>query len=203
MLTDDPGLGELAQGVYATMNRRHYARIAGVAAVGMARAGRGGVRPPSWLSAAAPLGLLWEWASAIEEGATAHLRDVAERLAVLDCPFEAAIARRDAGDLGAAYRGLRAIGAGQVREQIAEALRTAGLPIPRRTRAAGAAAGLTDTEQTVCRLVAAGRSNDRIAAALGISVRTVATHLTRIYAKTECPGRTALALWWTQLPERR
>lgn len=198
MAAGGPGLGELAQGVYAIMNRRRYARIAGVAAVALARSGRGAVAPPGWLAGDAPPWVLWDWAAALDGRNVAALREVAARLSALDCPYEAALALRDAGDLTGAYRAFRAIGAGRAREATAALLRAAGLPVPRRTRAAGAAGGLTDTEREVTRLVATGLGNEEVARALGVSVRTVTTHLTRIYQKTDSEGRTALAVWWTQ-----
>jgi DNA-binding CsgD family transcriptional regulator len=55
----------------------------------------------------------------------------------------------------------------------------------------GAAHGLTPRELEVLRLVAAGRSNREIAAALVISEHTVARHLQNIYAKLVVSSRTA------------
>lgn len=55
-----------------------------------------------------------------------------------------------------------------------------------------AAGGLTATEQRVAALVAGGRSNKEIAAALFVSVRAVEANLTRIYAKLEIGSRTEL-----------
>ena len=51
--------------------------------------------------------------------------------------------------------------------------------------------GLTARELEVLRLVAAGRNNREIAAALVISEHTVARHLQNIYAKLDVPSRTA------------
>ena len=51
--------------------------------------------------------------------------------------------------------------------------------------------GLTLRELEVLRLVAAGRSNREIAAALVISEHTVARHLQNIFAKLGVPSRTA------------
>ncbi|MGH2602961.1 MAG: LuxR C-terminal-related transcriptional regulator, partial [Dehalococcoidia bacterium] len=196
MLTGDSGLGELAQGVYGRMNRHHYARVAGVAAVGLARSGRGSPPPPPWLVADAPLRVLWEWAAGIDRHDAALLRVVAARLTAMHCPYEAALALRDAGDFGAAYRALRALGATTAREQVAEDLRLRGERIPRRSRSALDPDGLTETERQVCRLVATGASNEQVAARLTVSVHTVETHLTHIYQKTGQRGRTALIVWW-------
>lgn len=51
---------------------------------------------------------------------------------------------------------------------------------------------LTPTEERVARLAAAGLSNKEIAAAVGSSVTTVETHLTRVYAKLEVRSRVQL-----------
>src|SRR5206468_6945937 len=106
-----------------------------------------------------------------------------------------------AGDAGDAYRALRALGATTARAQAAERLRAIRQRIPRRTRAAEAPGGLTETERHVCRQVVTGASNEQVAAALGVSVRTVETHLTHIYQKIGRGGRAALMAWWNQQPE--
>ena len=53
--------------------------------------------------------------------------------------------------------------------------------------------GLTETEQRVAQLAAAGRSNREIAASLFISRRTVEANIARIYRKLDVNTRTALA----------
>jgi DNA-binding CsgD family transcriptional regulator len=53
--------------------------------------------------------------------------------------------------------------------------------------------GLTAAERRVADLVAAGRTNSEVAAALFLSERTVASHLTRIYAKLGVRSRTELS----------
>ena len=55
-----------------------------------------------------------------------------------------------------------------------------------------AQAGLTAAERRVADLVAAGRTNSEVAAALFLSKRTVASHLTRIYAKLGVRSRAEL-----------
>jgi DNA-binding NarL/FixJ family response regulator len=52
-------------------------------------------------------------------------------------------------------------------------------------------AGLTPRELEVVRLVAAGRSNREISAALEISEHTVARHVQNILGKLRVPSRTA------------
>jgi DNA-binding CsgD family transcriptional regulator len=62
---------------------------------------------------------------------------------------------------------------------------------------------LTAREADVLRLVVAGRSNPEIAAALGVSRRTVEAHLSAVYAALGAEGRAeaiALALR-SDLPE--
>jgi DNA-binding CsgD family transcriptional regulator len=53
--------------------------------------------------------------------------------------------------------------------------------------------GLTQAEQRVAALVAEGRTNREVAAALFLSERTVESHLTRVYAKLGVRSRTQLA----------
>lgn len=48
---------------------------------------------------------------------------------------------------------------------------------------------LTDRERQIVALIAQGRPNDRIAAALRISPSTVKTHLTYIASKLDASGR--------------
>jgi DNA-binding NarL/FixJ family response regulator len=56
-----------------------------------------------------------------------------------------------------------------------------------------AGTGLTASEERVAALVAEGRTNREVAAALFLSERTVASHLTHIYAKLDVRSRTELA----------
>ena len=51
----------------------------------------------------------------------------------------------------------------------------------------------TPAEQRVAALVAEGRTNQEVAAALFLAERTVASHLTRVYAKLGVRSRTELA----------
>jgi DNA-binding CsgD family transcriptional regulator len=53
------------------------------------------------------------------------------------------------------------------------------------------ATGLTAREQETLRLLVGGRTDKEIAAALGISRRTVSSHVEAIRAKLEAPSRTA------------
>ena len=53
--------------------------------------------------------------------------------------------------------------------------------------------GLSPRELEVLRLVAAGKSNPEIAAALVLSGKTVSRHLSNIFAKLDVGSRTAAA----------
>jgi DNA-binding NarL/FixJ family response regulator len=53
--------------------------------------------------------------------------------------------------------------------------------------------GLTPTERRVAELVAEGRSNKEVAAALVVSPKTIDGHLSNIYAKLGIHSRTQLA----------
>ena len=72
-------------------------------------------------------------------------------------------------------------------------------------RPARGAARVSPRELDVVRLVVEGRSNDEISAALGIGVKTVETHLRRLFERFEVASRTELAAralrgGWLDLP---
>lgn len=54
-------------------------------------------------------------------------------------------------------------------------------------------ADLTPTEQRVAELVAAGMRNKQVAAELDLALKTVETHLTRVYRKLGIHSRAELA----------
>jgi DNA-binding NarL/FixJ family response regulator len=60
------------------------------------------------------------------------------------------------------------------------------------------ATDLTAREREVLGCLVEGMSNKQIAAALGISVRTVTVHVSNLLRKTGAPSRTAVALWAVQ-----
>ena len=184
-----------AQSLFDTGVQQHHARVCGEAAVYLARMGVA-VAVPNWLHADSHLMLFWRWARAILDKNASSLRDVATLLVQLGCPYESAMALVDAGELSDAYRQLRAMSATTLREHVASMLRQAHLPVPRRTRSAVAADGLTDTERNVCGLVVDGLRNRELAARLHMSVRTVETHLSNVYRKTGTDNRAALTRWW-------
>ncbi len=186
-----------AAACYAFADRHNHARLAGVAAVALVRASGRAPSRPAWLVPHSPLAAFWDWAGVLAAGDRAGLRAAAERMRELHCPYEAAIALADAGELQEAYRALRALGAQRAQEGIARRMRAEGLPIPR-GRTGAPPDRLTDTERAICRLLVAGATNGAIAGDLRIGVRTVEAHLNRIYQKSGCQGRAALAAWWAE-----
>ncbi|PSL02065.1 regulatory LuxR family protein [Haloactinopolyspora alba] len=85
------------------------------------------------------------------------------------------------GDLAAARRTFVDLGAAPAEREVAELLGQA------------APGGLSPREVEVLRLVAAGRSNPEIAAELILSEKTVARHVSNIFAKLDVGSRTAAA----------
>jgi DNA-binding CsgD family transcriptional regulator len=143
-------------------------------------------------------GLLAAAQGEIEEALVQLARAVEEHEAVGD-PFGRArallalgIARRrlrqklPAGEaIGAALEGFEELGASLWAAKARSELSRLG----GRKRAEG----LTPAERRVAALVAEGRTNREVAAALFLGERTVASHLTRIYAKLGVRSRTELA----------
>ena len=132
------------------------------------------------------------------EDALKALRAALQRWRGLGWPYETARtqvlvgrALRELGDeesaaaeLGAAARDLAALGATPAAHEVDRLLGPAPLP-----------GGLTAREAEVLRLVASGRSNPDIAAALFLSEKTVARHLSNIFRKLDVSSRTAAAAY--------
>ncbi len=70
----------------------------------------------------------------------------------------------------------------------------------RRGRPVSGWSSLTPTESEVADLAACGLSNPAIAERLVMSVNTVKTHLSHVYAKTGVAGRSGLAAEWARRP---
>ena len=83
------------------------------------------------------------------------------------------------------------------RTEVDAVLDAAGQPVPAAGRAPSsqAAAGLTDREVEVLRLIARGRANKQVATALGISPKTVGHHIEHIYAKAGVTTRAGATLF--------
>lgn len=138
-------------------------------------------------------------------GAVAQLASAADQLDAVPFVDHAARLRRkladaynESGDRESAVRELRRIhdvfvrlGAQRALDDTREKLRELGSRPPTRSTTAGMA-GLTGREVEICRLVAERKSNKEIGAALGISPRTVSTHLSNIFEKLEVDSRGAL-----------
>ena len=90
--------------------------------------------------------------------------------------------------------------AGTLMEEAHRELVAAGAR-PRRLAQSGASA-LTPAERKVAGLAAAGRKNTEIASDLYISVKTVESHLARVYRKLEVDGRAQLIDDWLRLMEQ-
>ena len=114
----------------------------------------------------------------------------------VDAAYEAArvrvligLASRDLGDVDAAEMEFDA--ARWIFEQLGARPDLARIDAFRRPTAAAPAGGLSVLEIQVLRLVASGKTNRQIAAALFISARTVERHLSNIFNKLDLPSRSA------------
>jgi len=74
----------------------------------------------------------------------------------------------------------------------------AGAAAAERPAGPGGGADLTAREVEVLRCLATGMSNKQIARSLGISIRTVAVHVSNLLRKTRSASRTEAALWAVQ-----
>lgn len=140
------------------------------------------------------------------EGAISLLAAAVDRLEAVPFVPDAARLRRllarafvETGDREAAARELRKahdvftrLGARTELERTREQLRELGARPPALVAAKGAE-GLTGRELEIVRLVVARRSNKEIGTVLGISPRTVSTHLSNIFEKLGVASRGELA----------
>ena len=167
----------LAQTAEAELAARELEEIAALAAT-----------PPLRASALLASGRIA--AVARPDAAPALLEDAADLFHESGVRYEAAQARAELAEA------LRVVGRDEAADRaLAQAgteLAELGLTPPRAPRRVEADQ-LTAREREVLRLVAQGRSNDEIAAALVLSVRTVESHVASIYGKIGVSGRTARA----------
>ena len=135
-----------------------------------------------------------ELAAGDAAGALKSLREAAQVWQELEAPYEAARARMLVGQ---ACRALGdedafALELGAARSLFEELGATPDLAsVDSLTEPAAAAHGLTSRELEVLRLLATGKSNREIAAALVISEHTVARHVQNIFTKLGVSSRTA------------
>jgi DNA-binding CsgD family transcriptional regulator len=137
-----------------------------------------------------------------KERAIAMLRAAADELDAIPFIADGARVRRqlaralaETGDREGAMRELRRVhdvfarlGAERELSATRDQLRDLGARPPARAAAPGAG-GLTGREVEIARLVAARKSNKEIGSALGISPRTVSTHLSNIFGKLSVGSR--------------
>jgi ATP/maltotriose-dependent transcriptional regulator MalT len=131
-------------------------------------------------------------------GARATLLDALDRWRALDVPYEAATtgtllgqALRECGDDGGAVAAFTTAAAlfDQIGARIDAQAATGDGPAPEPPPPLPA--GLTEREVEVLRLVAAGLTNNDIAAALFLSAKTVSRHLSNIFTKIGVTSRAA------------
>ena len=137
-----------------------------------------------------------EFAAGNPAAALVSLRQAWQAWQELEAPYEAARTRvlvaracRALGDEDAFALELDA--ARSAFEQLGAGPDVAALDVFAGAGEAGAAHGLSPRELQVLRLVASGKSNREIAAALVISEHTVARHVQNIFTKLGVPSRTA------------
>jgi DNA-binding CsgD family transcriptional regulator len=144
------------------------------------------VAPPAVAAEPYRLQLAGRWA----EAAAAWQR--------IGCPYEAALALADSGDvhaMGEALATFDRLGALPMRDVTARRLRRLGVRhVPRRPSAGlGSKDGLSAREREVLTLVADGLRNAEIAQALFLSTRTVEHHVAAVLRKLDLPDRMAAA----------
>lgn len=135
-------------------------------------------------------------AAADPAGALPYLRKAHQAYVRLELPYEGALAQAAAGQamlaLGDRESGRRALASAR-----AVLVSVGAVPdvesLDRLVTPGGRPAGLTEREVEVLGLVAQGCSNAQIAASFVLSERTVARHLSNIFAKLGVGSRTAAA----------
>lgn len=163
---------------------RHGAARSAVAAVRLARGDHAGAATAAHKSVA-----LFDAAGRPSDAARARILGARTLVALGESD-------RAVAELEEARATLQELGAPRLADQAAHELRKLGVRVARAGTRGGPAAGigaLSVRERQVADLVAAGRTNREIGSELHLSEKTVANHLTRIYAKLEISSRSALA----------
>ena len=131
-------------------------------------------------------------------GALPYLRRAHQGWVRLGMPYEAALAQAATGRalvaLGDTESGRRTLAAAR-QTLVAVGARPDVDAVDRAVGPPSRPAGLSEREVQVLQLVAAGQSNAQIAAALVLSDRTVARHLSNIFTKIDVGSRTAAAAY--------
>ena len=154
-----------------------------------ARADLGAARD-AWLAA----GRVWEgWWAGLDLAAAALRSN------------QLPVARAEAGAVRAAAAAVGGMPFIRAADRILDTAADRDAAARRGHRAGGAAdadayAPLTARESSVARLVAEGRTNAAVAAELGISTRTAASHVEHILAKLDMERRAEIAAWVTRRP---
>ncbi|MCO5966967.1 helix-turn-helix transcriptional regulator [Actinoallomurus soli] len=103
-------------------------------------------------------------------------------------------------ELGAAAEIFAACGARTLHAQAVQAQRRVGVRVPGATGRAGGPHGLSRREFEVATLVAEGCTNQQIAERLFLSIRTVETHMSHIFAKLGVSSRVGIVSALNQNP---
>ncbi|MHA0286346.1 AAA family ATPase [Mycobacterium sp. C3-094] len=124
-----------------------------------------------------------------------HHDKAAEAFEALSSPYDAALARAEAGEPTSCRRALdtlERLGADAVAAKVRADLRATGVsavPGPRRTSTLANPAGLTSRQLDVLRLLADGLTNAELAERLFLSVKTVDHHVSAILGKLGAASR--------------
>jgi DNA-binding NarL/FixJ family response regulator len=140
------------------------------------------------------------WLTSPDAEDPAHRRPAIVVLTSYDYPQYAEAALR----LGAAGFVLKTAPIAELLDAIRRAA-AGGMAFGIRPGRAGSMARLSERELDVVRLVVDGRSNDEIAARLGIGAKTVESHLRRLFERLDIASRTELATralreGWLEVP---
>ena len=177
---DRAQLSAEAQAVYDLAVAKRHPWFTGELGFWRWRAGDHASLPP-WTARPFALQIEGDWRAAANEW---------ERLG---CPYERALALMD-GDHAAQLLALEIfnqLGALPAAEMLRQKLRA----IPERRREREIFGGLTARERVVATLIAQGKSNRQIAAAMTVRVKTIETYVTRILSKLDFDSRVQIATW--------